>query len=262
MAGERHFRDSAWAATELGIEVLAAGHVRQRRYRRRAGGQRGEVVLGLCVQGRVRNLMGDLVVEQQPGDLFWCRLGEPRLNQSLGDQLVERWYVHCRGRLVDDCLLRLGCSAAMGCLALGEAGKWQRRFRLIHDTVRQADAGGGYQAAGRVLELLFALLAWKERVADGGLRAAVRWDTPSVQAAADEAGLSVAQFTRRFRAQCGRSPWQQVLALRIAEAQRLLCDDDADIQDIARRVGFADPGHFSKCFRRLVGCTPSRFRGE
>lgn len=44
------------------------------------------------------------------------------------------------------------------------------------------------------------------------------------------------------------------------EAKRLLAHTDLLVSVIAERLGFQEPTHFTKFFRRETGCTPSQFR--
>lgn len=53
---------------------------------------------------------------------------------------------------------------------------------------------------------------------------------------------------------------QYVLQVRISHALELLQEGDRPVGEIAAACGFCDIYHFSKCFKRLVGTTPSRYR--
>ena len=48
--------------------------------------------------------------------------------------------------------------------------------------------------------------------------------------------------------------------VRVQQARVLLEDVDLSIKEIARRVGFEDPFHFSKVFHRIDGLPPSLYR--
>jgi AraC family transcriptional regulator len=47
---------------------------------------------------------------------------------------------------------------------------------------------------------------------------------------------------------------------RIARAKDLLADLGASVIDVAVAVGYDNPGHFAKVFRRSTGATPSGYR--
>ncbi|MBA3846251.1 MAG: helix-turn-helix transcriptional regulator [Planctomycetes bacterium] len=75
------------------------------------------------------------------------------------------------------------------------------------------------------------------------------------------AGLSPSRFHAVFHAATGAAPLDYILRQRIQRAQRLLLTSARDIQDIAAAVGFADPFHFSRLFRRRCGQSPTAYRG-
>lgn len=81
-------------------------------------------------------------------------------------------------------------------------------------------------------------------------------DRLSLDALANEAGLSPAHFARAFKESVGRAPHQHLLALRLDRARRLLDSPDAGLSDIALRTGFADQAHFTRFFKRRFGVTP------
>ncbi|MBX9814866.1 MAG: hypothetical protein A4S12_09965 [Proteobacteria bacterium SG_bin5] len=74
------------------------------------------------------------------------------------------------------------------------------------------------------------------------------------------AGLSVAHFSRGFRAMHGKSPHRYVVERRIARAQRLMADPEQSLARIARACGFASQPHFSRCFALVTGMPPGRWR--
>ncbi|BBY42390.1 hypothetical protein A5765_22745 [Mycolicibacterium celeriflavum] len=53
-----------------------------------------------------------------------------------------------------------------------------------------------------------------------------------------------------------------IIERRMAESRRLLADTDLSIQEVARQVGIADPGYFSRQFRRMHGTSPRSWRGR
>lgn len=76
------------------------------------------------------------------------------------------------------------------------------------------------------------------------------------------ANLSVFHFVRAFGQSAGMPPHRYLLGLRIARAKELLAGSDLTIGDVAAAVGYSDPAHFAKLFRREVGAAPMRYRAE
>ena len=79
---------------------------------------------------------------------------------------------------------------------------------------------------------------------------------------AREVGLDRHHFARAFRQSVGVSPYEFVLRLRMERAVELLLTSRLTIADIARAVGFNDPGQFSRHFKRIVGVTPRERREQ
>jgi transcriptional regulator GlxA family with amidase domain len=77
---------------------------------------------------------------------------------------------------------------------------------------------------------------------------------------ARHACVSPRTFARRFRSETGTSPIQWLLAQRVLHARELLEADDASIDEVARRCGFAEPAALRYHFRRAVGTTPTAYR--
>jgi len=80
-----------------------------------------------------------------------------------------------------------------------------------------------------------------------------------MQFAASLLDCSKRTLARRLAA-CGTSYQKVVDETRFRKAETLLKGTDAKIQDVAGSVGFSDPAHFSRMFRRLGGVGPRHFR--
>ena len=84
---------------------------------------------------------------------------------------------------------------------------------------------------------------------------------PSVERMALLMSTSPRTLFRRLREQ-GLTYQSLIDEVRYRKAQKLLQDPDLKIGDISRSVGFDDPSHFSRMFRRIAGLSPSRFRSS
>ena len=74
------------------------------------------------------------------------------------------------------------------------------------------------------------------------------------------AGLSEFHFARLFKAATGDTPFQFVTRTRMDRAKQLLRKTRLPIVEIAERVGYQKPSHFSARFRALSGCGPDAYR--
>jgi AraC family transcriptional regulator len=77
---------------------------------------------------------------------------------------------------------------------------------------------------------------------------------------AEMAGLSEFHFARMFKTSKGEPPHRHVQRLRVEKAKRLIGETGMELSEIALACGFATQSHFSACFRKRTGFTPSAWR--
>jgi AraC-like DNA-binding protein len=77
---------------------------------------------------------------------------------------------------------------------------------------------------------------------------------------AEMVNLSPGYFATRYTEFFGISPVNDLVARRIAAAQRWLREGHYEISEIAERAGFTDVYYFSRAFRKRVGCPPGAYR--
>lgn len=76
------------------------------------------------------------------------------------------------------------------------------------------------------------------------------------------ASMSEEHLRRLCQRSVGRSPLQQLTALRIQYASHLLASTDKKIDEIANEVGYINPFAFSNTFKRITGWRPSSYRAR
>jgi AraC-like DNA-binding protein len=79
---------------------------------------------------------------------------------------------------------------------------------------------------------------------------------------ADFCGIGTDQFRRLFKKRTGLLPKTYMDKLKMTKASEMLISTDKTIEEIARRLSYMDPYHFSRRFRQLVGISPSRYRQQ
>lgn len=82
-----------------------------------------------------------------------------------------------------------------------------------------------------------------------------------IQQLATEIGWSARHLERRFRQQVGPGP--KALG-QVLQVQHALKRQEAGLSwsRVAAEAGFHDESHFDRTFKRMMGCTPSRFRSD
>lgn len=73
-------------------------------------------------------------------------------------------------------------------------------------------------------------------------------------------GLESSQLCRLFRRHLGLSPYQYLLHRKMALAAERLMAPGALVKEAAAHVGFDDPFHFSRCFKKVHGLSPREFQ--
>lgn len=75
---------------------------------------------------------------------------------------------------------------------------------------------------------------------------------------ARQLGMSVSGFHHKFKAVTAMSPLQFQKQLRLQEARRLLLAGDGNAAAVGYQVGYEDPSHFSREYKRHFGQPPMR----
>lgn len=81
-------------------------------------------------------------------------------------------------------------------------------------------------------------------------------------AVAEAQAVSAPYLSKLFHDRVGTSPSRYLTDLRMQKAKKLLLDSQLSIKEIAERVGYPDPFHFSKSFKNAVGMSPAQFREQ
>ena len=142
---------------------------------------------------------------------------------------------------------------------------------VVEDLVREGQRSGSL--AGAICAQLFELLLLKIEDAAGAVaqgdpaqenfqRCKALIDAEAerlmtLREIASEAGLEESSVCRLFRRYQDTSPYQYLLRRKMNLAAAFLVEGRGRVKEAAQRVGFADPYHFSRCFKAVHGVAPS-----
>ncbi|MEA1889924.1 MAG: helix-turn-helix domain-containing protein [Pseudomonadota bacterium] len=93
------------------------------------------------------------------------------------------------------------------------------------------------------------------------LRSYIQQSYPDVNLAAEIASTSVRTMQRRL-GQYGLNYSSLVQQARFEVATEMLADPSVKIIDIAHAIGYSDPSHFARSFRRISGVSPGEYRRQ
>lgn len=112
----------------------------------------------------------------------------------------------------------------------------------------------------------------EERVSTAARRSLILVEaTLEIEANHDDPGLALAdvaraiatsarQLQRVFAEHAGGAFRDEIIAIRMQHAAALLQTGDLPVAEVGRRVGYGQPSHFAKAFRRHHGIPPSSLR--
>ncbi|MDG0811619.1 response regulator [Cohnella rhizosphaerae] len=174
----------------------------------------------------------------------WIRLGVAAVSQ-LADFLIERY-----NPAPEELRERFGplwpFAEAAGSVRTAE--EWRRTIGAI--AAKSAELVARKQARD----------GWVARVRD--YVEAHYADPIRLEDMAQLAGFSENHFGQRFRQETGKSFSDHLTDVRIKEAVRLFRETELSTEEIASRVGYANPNYFVKVFKRATGQTISHFKGR
>ena len=81
----------------------------------------------------------------------------------------------------------------------------------------------------------------------------------SVDMLCRELGVSRTVLYLRMKKVFGRSPNNLVLEMRVKRALAYMAEGGMSVADVAYRCGFSDPKYFSRCFKKIMGCSPTEY---
>lgn len=82
----------------------------------------------------------------------------------------------------------------------------------------------------------------------------------SLEQIAEECHIDSAYLCRLFKRFDNRSPYQYLMRMKMNHAAQRLQLPNSSVKEIAFELGFSDPFHFSRVFKRIFGISPGTFK--
>ncbi len=86
--------------------------------------------------------------------------------------------------------------------------------------------------------------------------------TVTVQETADYLGLDRTYLSKLFKSETGQNISDYIRCTKIQTAQNMLVYSEFSCSEISQYLGFASQSHFTECFKKYCGLTPSEYRSD
>lgn len=257
-----------------GLHVTDAGYfpvARAHRIERPNGAPTTLVIL--CLRGSGWFRLGDETGTVEPGDLVWLPAGRAHAYGAGEDPWTIAW-AHFTGDEVPAWarLLDLGATASEAKVRLPVDRLDEIALDRVYAAIERGFSLRQQLAAATALRrslseaAQLAIAPTESRSALDRVLASVEtlrqdWQRPRrLVELATASGVSVTHYCSLFRHHTGFAPIDFLIRLRVQHACRLLDTTTLPVREVAERVGYSDSYYFTRCFRRVMGCSPRAYR--
>lgn len=258
------------AVTDIGRYPRAYGHF----YRRRNGAEEHILIVCDAGSGFCRTPEGSIPLG--PRQFILIPAGTPH---EYGADDEDPWTIswcHFTGIYGDILSQRLPLGRGPFSIAPIAESEARGLFELAFDVMKRGFSLEHLTVASALIRAVLAVLAFDNPALETGadrhgnryVEAAVEYinrnlaKPMSVDTIARAVGLSASRLTQLFRSHVGQPPKRYLRRERVLRACHYLDATDATISQVAELVGYADPLHFSRVFRRVLGRSPRQYRGR
>lgn len=259
-----------------GLRVSGAGFQAraQGQGRRRAGGL-GSVLLLYCARGGGWCRVGGRLHAVRAGDLAVVPMSAPH---TYAANRADPWTLHwvmVEGEALSGYLRAVGVSDAMPVVPLGEDLQVIALFNEVLQDLKEGLTPEDVFHAAHTFGHLLSVLVRRRRERPAGSPAGVRkvgriidyltehhHEPLKVSVLASLVNLSPGHLTALFKRQTGCAPCAYLQLLRMHRAVEWLTGSGLAVKEIADRLGYRDPLHFSRKFKAFNGVSPTEFRAN
>ncbi len=219
-------------------------------------------LIALANQGSCTVRSGEQIIKVPTGSLLAIAQGT-EVSERVDDG--EPWtvsYLWLQGLWGDALSSRLiGSNQGFLCVPVPALGV-RSLFSEVHELVRSPRDGGGWRWISQLANLIGRVEDLAGPVTQDWLGKAAEWvdreaaEDTSTEALAGHLGITPRQLTYLFQRRLGVPPAQWSRQRRVRRAQAFL-ESGRSVTDVSERLGFANPFHFSRVFKSVMGIPPS-----
>lgn len=253
------------------ILVTDAGYFpRAERHGRRRDGGTAETIVIVCVGGAGWFEVDGIRTRVGPGGAIVLPAGTPHAYGASEDDPWTIWWVHVRGRDVDELVEACGIRPDAPLLSLRSLDRVTALLdEIVTSFERDMTPARLVATSGMAWRLMTQLAVDRLLPEDGTpVERAMRYLQERVDGhvqvgdLAALVGVSPSHLAALFRQATGGGVVAHHLSLKMARARRLLDTTDLTVAEVARQVGMDDPFYFSRQFRKIHGTSPTAYRAH
>ena len=199
----------------------------------------------------------------QPGQLVMITPGVLNRYGGAADRPYIEDSIRFTGPIAD--MLRNSGILQDGVWDFGSARKLLPIMEMIQDPSRDAQLNANITLQKLLIDLYFernrnsTVPPVEELLEEVKARPSHWW---TVEEMAEFCNLSTDQFRRNFERRTGIRPKKYLEEFKLRQAAELLVSSRLPVAEIAARLGYRDPYHFSRRFKLFAGVSPERYRRE
>ncbi len=220
-------------------------------------------------EGRGTLRMGGRVIPLAPGMVFSYRPGVPHEIRSDAGEPMLKYFIDFTGREAD--LLLNSTPLSGGPVQVSEPN----RIRALMDEIQETADGGGGRASEICLLLLKLLMLKIDVLATQAPFVHSRsmhsyerckmlieqrfMSLSGLDEIAQACHMDAATICRLFKRFGQTTPYRYLMQLKMRHAADRLQNSNILVKEAAAEMGFDDPYHFSRSFKKVHGISPQRF---
>lgn len=232
-----------------------------------------ETIFIYCIEGRGWCELDERRYQVDEGTALFIPANTPHIYAAEEDAPWSICWAHVQGRKVDDHLDALGVTTASPTLHVPNTGLVVEAFEEVYAHVHHGYSDDRLLGISTALSRLFGRLKTNERAPNDRGREredrilrSIQYmrnhldESRSLEELAEVARFSPSHYSHLFKQQTNTSPIRFFIRLKMQRACELLHSTNQTVEAIGRQVGYSDPFHFSRMFKKIIGRSPSEYR--
>jgi AraC-like DNA-binding protein len=232
-----------------------------------------ETIFIYCIEGRGWCKLNERTYDVEEGNALFIPANTPHVYGADQDAPWSICWAHVKGQNVSSYLDALGVTPTSPTLHVPDTGLVVEAFEEVYAHVHHGFSDDRLLGISTALSRLFGALKTSERASDDRGREreerilrSIQYmrnhldESCSLEELAEVARFSPSHYSHLFKEQTNTSPIRFFIRLKMQRACELLHTTNQTVAAIGQQVGYSDPFHFSRMFKKIIGKSPSEYR--